>query len=67
MVSTVEEMADLQQDLMDENTRLRNEMQRIETMFEKITKTNRINKLERNRLKEERDQLKSHAKKLKQQ
>jgi hypothetical protein len=58
LVSTVEDMAELQQDLIDENSRLRQEVQRIETMFEKIEKTNRQNKLERAHIKEEKDNLK---------
>lgn len=65
--TSVEEMAELQQELIDENKRLRNEMHRIEQMFEKIETNNRQNKLERARLKEERDSLKLSSKKLKQQ
>lgn len=52
LVSNVEDMADLQQDLIDENLRLRNEVQRIEKMFEKIEKSNRQNKQERAKIRD---------------
>lgn len=47
-----EEMAELQQELMEENFRLRNEVTRIERMFEKIERSNRENKQERLKIRE---------------
>lgn len=43
---------------MDENSRLRNEVTRIERMFEKIERSNRENKQERLKLREQKDSLK---------
>jgi hypothetical protein len=52
-------MAELQQDLIEENSRLRHEVQRIEKMSAEIEKTNRQNKKDRARLREEKDNLKA--------
>ena len=62
-----EELASLQQDIADENLRLRKEAKRINKMFDKIKQQNRENKIQLQENKQVKAVLKLEKKRLTQQ